>query len=543
MQSVYTRMTTMSKLKRKKLSVEESRFEQHSRIKKSNDRLCTVQDSSCSKTSTGRERWWESSELNDAERLWALTLRALCPALQSDQEESIPQLPPPSSTKTLVQKVSDWRWCSANEDADPPPDLPAPSFLTHSPPVNDCKNPSQPPAAKNMGESDSPALAGQKNYTSSPDQESGSVCDIQTAQQCRLEDKVNCVEGSELSDKHGDKFGQAGKVSEIQELTRGSKAGLDAESRAGIDARSRARGSEAGLELGSRAGIDARSRAGGSGARLEAGSRAGIDARSRAGGSGAGLEAGSRAGIDARSRAGGSGAGLNTGSRAGSRAGIDARAGGSGAGLDTGSRAGIDARAGGSGGGLDAGSREGGSGAGLDAGSRAGLDTGSRAGGSGAGKGTKTGAGGYGSRLGTIPGTGGFVSVMSTKQGAGVSGLGQRAKSGAGGSGAGGSGTGQLAISGVRGSELGLGTKSGAGQGAKSGLKGSGSELGRNSGAGGPGLGQGTKSGPEGSGTPSGSGLDCCPMCLIPFSEGFTQMECDGHLAQCLSEMHDDIIW
>ncbi|CAM4717785.1 unnamed protein product [Leuciscus chuanchicus] len=166
----------MSKLKRKKLSVEESRSEQHSRIKKSNDSLCTVtlQDSGCIKTSnvTARERWWESSELSDAERLWALTLRALCPSLQSDQEESIPQLPPPSSTTTLVQKVSDWKWCSANEVADPPPDLPAPSFLTHSPPVNDCKNPSQPPAEKNIGESDSPALADQENCTSSPDQES-----------------------------------------------------------------------------------------------------------------------------------------------------------------------------------------------------------------------------------------------------------------------------------------------------------------------------------------------------------------------------------
>ncbi|XDV49282.1 hypothetical protein PO909_018563 [Leuciscus waleckii] len=378
-------MATMSKLKRKKLSVEESRSEQHSRIKKSNDSLCTVtlQDSGCIKTSnvTARERWWESSELSDAERLWALTLRALCPSLQSDQEESIPQLPPPSSTTTLVQKVSDWKWCSANEVADPPPDLPAPSFLTHSPPVNDFKNPSQPPAAKNIGESDSPALADQENYTSSPDQESVSVCDIQTAQQCHLEDKVNCVEGRELSDKHGDKFGQAGKVSEIQELTRGSGAGLDA------------------------------------------------------------------------------------------------------------------------------GSREGGSGVGLD--------TESRAGGSGAGKGKKTGAGGYGLRLGTIPGTEGLVSVMGTKQRAGVSGSGQRAKSGAGGS-----GTGQLAISGVRGSGLGLVTKSGAGQGAKSGLEGSGSGLARNSGASGPGLGQGTKSGPEGSGTASGSGLDCCPMCLIPFSEG-----------------------
>ncbi|ROI46669.1 hypothetical protein DPX16_7787 [Anabarilius grahami] len=440
MQCVYNRMTTMSKLKRKKLSVEESRSEQHSRIKKSNDSLCTVQDSSCSKTSTGRERWWESSELNDVERLWALTLRALCPALQSDQEEPIPQLPPPSSTKTPVQKVSDWRWCNADEDTNPPPDLPAPSFLTHPQPVNDCKNPSQPPAAENMGESDPPPLADQENYISSPDQESVSVCDIQTAQQHHLE--VYGVEGRKLSDKQGDKS----QVSEMQELTIGSETGLDPESRAG--------GSGAGLDVGSSA------RASG----------AGLDVGSSARASGAGL--------DAESRAGGSGAGLDVGS---------------------------SARA--SGAGLDAESRAGGSGAGLNAGSRAG--------GSGTGKGIKTGAGGSGSGLGTIPGTEGSVSGMGIKQKAGVSGSGQRAKPGPGGS-----GTGQRANSGVRGSGLGLGTKSGAGQGAKSGLEGSGSGLERNSEAGGSGLGQGTKSGPEGSGAVSGSGLECCPMCLMPFPEG-----------------------
>ncbi|XP_048064707.1 keratin, type I cytoskeletal 9 isoform X2 [Megalobrama amblycephala] len=470
MQCVYNRMTTMSKLKRKKLSVEESRSEQHSRIKKSNESLCTVQDSSCSKTSTGRERWWESSELSDVERLWALTLRALCPALQSDQEEPIPQLPPPSSTKTPVQKVSDWRWCNADEDANPPPDLPAPSFLTHPQPVNDCKNPSHPPAAENMGESDPPPLADQENYISSPDQESVSVCDIQTTQQHHLE--VCGVEGRKLSDKQGDKFGEAGKVSEMQELTIGSGAGLDADSRAG----------------GSGAGLDADSRAGGSGA--------GLGVESRAGGSGAGLNEGSRAegsgtGLNAGSRAGGSGAGLNEGSRAG----------GSGTGLNAGSRAG------GSGTGLNAGSRAGGSGTGLNAGSRAG--------GSGTGKGIKTGAGGSGSGLGTIPGTEASASGMGIKQKAGVSGSGQRANPGAGGS-----GTGQRANSGVRGSGLGLGTKSGAGQGAKSGLEGSGSGLERNSEAVGSGLGQGKKSGPEGSGAVSGSGLECCPMCLMSFPEG-----------------------
>ncbi|KAI4902465.1 hypothetical protein NFI96_015569 [Prochilodus magdalenae] len=37
--------------------------------------------------------------------------------------------------------------------------------------------------------------------------------------------------------------------------------------------------------------------------------------------------------------------------------------------------------------------------------------------------------------------------------------------------------------------------------------------------------------------------LECCPMCLKPFPAGFSQMECDGHLAQCLSEINTDVIW
>ncbi|XP_010891531.1 translation initiation factor IF-2 [Esox lucius] len=34
-----------------------------------------------------------------------------------------------------------------------------------------------------------------------------------------------------------------------------------------------------------------------------------------------------------------------------------------------------------------------------------------------------------------------------------------------------------------------------------------------------------------------------CPMCLVPFPAGLTQMDCDAHLAKCLSEMTVDITW
>ncbi|XP_051282372.1 Fanconi anemia core complex-associated protein 20 isoform X2 [Dicentrarchus labrax] len=37
--------------------------------------------------------------------------------------------------------------------------------------------------------------------------------------------------------------------------------------------------------------------------------------------------------------------------------------------------------------------------------------------------------------------------------------------------------------------------------------------------------------------------LKSCPMCLQEYPVGFTQMDCDGHLAQCLSEVNVDVTW
>ncbi|KAF4110149.1 fibroin heavy chain [Onychostoma macrolepis] len=536
-------MTAMSKLKRKKSAIEESRCEQKTTIKKSNGSLSAEQDSSSSKTFTCRARWWESSELSDVERLWALTLRAFCPTLQSDQEECIPQLPPPSSTKTPVQKVSEWRWCSADDDVNPPPDLPAPSFLNNPPPVNEVKNPLQPPAAMNMGECSPPAIANQENHASSPDQESVSVCDVQTAQQRHLEDKVNCIEDRELSDKQGDKFDQVGKVSKTQEVTRESGAGLDVESGAGKGAKTGAGGSGSWLRTMSEAeglvsGMGTKQGAGGSGSGQKA--KSGASQRAKSGVRGSGLVQGSKSGVglDAESGpgkgvktgAGGSGSWLRTMSEAEglvSGMGTKQGAGGSGSGQKAKSGASQRAKSGVRGSGLVQGSK---SGVGLDAES-------------GPGKGVKTGAGGSGSRLRTISEA---VSSMGTKHGASGSGSWQRAKSGLGGfeSGLG-------TNSRESGSGLGQGTKSGLNLGEKSGTEESGAASGSGletklvaEGSGtATGSGLGTKSETEGSGAASGSGLECCPMCLMPFPAGFTQMQCDGHLAQCLSEIHEDIIW
>ncbi|XP_040007773.1 uncharacterized protein si:ch73-70k4.1 [Xiphias gladius] len=44
-------------------------------------------------------------------------------------------------------------------------------------------------------------------------------------------------------------------------------------------------------------------------------------------------------------------------------------------------------------------------------------------------------------------------------------------------------------------------------------------------------------------GAAPGGGLQSCPMCLLVFPIGSTQMDCDSHLAQCLSEMNVDMTW
>ncbi|XP_030277651.1 uncharacterized protein si:ch73-70k4.1 isoform X2 [Sparus aurata] len=40
-----------------------------------------------------------------------------------------------------------------------------------------------------------------------------------------------------------------------------------------------------------------------------------------------------------------------------------------------------------------------------------------------------------------------------------------------------------------------------------------------------------------------GGTLQSCPMCLLVFPAGFSQMDCDSHLAQCLSEVNMDMTW
>ncbi|XP_068270385.1 Fanconi anemia core complex-associated protein 20 [Nyctibius grandis] len=39
------------------------------------------------------------------------------------------------------------------------------------------------------------------------------------------------------------------------------------------------------------------------------------------------------------------------------------------------------------------------------------------------------------------------------------------------------------------------------------------------------------------------STLDSCPMCLMSFSGTLSQLDIDGHLAKCLSESADDVMW
>ncbi|KAJ7421474.1 Fanconi anemia core complex-associated protein 20 [Willisornis vidua] len=39
------------------------------------------------------------------------------------------------------------------------------------------------------------------------------------------------------------------------------------------------------------------------------------------------------------------------------------------------------------------------------------------------------------------------------------------------------------------------------------------------------------------------SALDSCPMCLMQFSGTLSQLDIDGHLARCLSESAEDVMW
>lgn len=269
--------------------------------------------------------------------------------------------------------------------------------------MNEVKNPLQPPAAENMGECSPPAIADQENHASSPDQESVSVCDVQTAQQRHLEDKVNCVEDRELSDKQGDKFDQVGKVSKTQEVTRGSAAGLDVESGAGKGAKTGAGGSGSWLRTmseaeGSVSGMGSKQGAGGSGSGQKA--KSGSGQRAKLGVRGSGLVLGSKPGVglDAESGpgkgiktgAGGSGSRLRTISEAVSSMGTKHRASGSGSGQRA--KSGL----GGFESGLGTNSRE--SGSGLGQGTKSGLNLGKK---SGSGLGTKLVAEGSGTATGS----------------------------------------------------------------------------------------------------------------------------------------------
>ncbi|XP_051963993.1 keratin, type I cytoskeletal 9 [Xyrauchen texanus] len=455
-------MTTMSKLKRKKSAVEECRSEQQFRIKKTNENVCTVQESNCSKTSTGSSAadavsWWERSELSDVERIWALTWRALCPTLQPNKEEYVPKLPPPSSTfpqRGPVEKVSDWRWHSPDEDVNAPPDLPAPSFLNHLPPVNDFNPHSHTPVAQNTRESGQLPLINQESHKS------------HISQQRHLEEKVNC--GHASSDKPSNKLGPVGKESECCEMEHHGKTSIKS-----CSSLVRAPSNEMveGVKLNTKAPSGDRNRqdssgmTGGQGREWEKQCQKSMSEKQVGAGGSLGrleVESGARgSGLGKKSGVGGSGSGLQTKSVRG------------GSGLSWGTR-----------------------------GSVLGLGAKSGAGGSGSGLVIKSVAGGSG--LGAKSGAGGSGSGLQTNSGPGRSGLSWGTQSEAGGSGSG------------------LGAKSGAG-----GFK---SEL-------------GVKSEAGGSEEGSGSGLECCPMCLMPFHAGFSQMECDAHLAQCLSEMNEDIAW
>ncbi|KAA0714259.1 hypothetical protein E1301_Tti007407 [Triplophysa tibetana] len=455
-------MSTMSKLKRKKPPVENCRPEQQSVVKNTSESFRRVQESHCSKTLT------DSPLPNPANTSGGMYSSASPTLIHKGSNLEVLIVNRVIFSKLLqgapVEKVSDWKWGLLNKDIDLP-DLPAPSYVLHPPPLND---PTLRP----------PTVTGES--TACTDQgEAASVCDQQPMQHQHLE-------GHASLDKQNDRLGPAMKVSQCGEITEDHGNGAVKICTSLKRPPSYEEGEKIKLSTktppvhryGQNSSVPT-GRLGREGERDVLGTQVVA--------SGAG---GSKLRVGTKQGAGGSGTQRKTKSGAGgstSGLGIQSRAGGSGSELGT------KSGAGGSGSGLRTKTGAGGSGSELG--------TKSGAGASGSGLRTKAGAGGSGSELGTKSGAGGSGSGLRTKTGAGESGSELKTKSGAGGSG----------------SEL--GTKSGTG--------GSGSGLRTKTGTEGPGSGLVTKSresmlsleikpGEE----ESKPELEFCPMCMMAFPAG-----------------------
>ncbi|KAK6303160.1 hypothetical protein J4Q44_G00256140 [Coregonus suidteri] len=118
-----------SKLKRKKLSIEEPRtdiFFRNTLIKNNESSNASIESLSSTRPVVPTEAWWSRGDLAAIESLWALTLSSALPCLEAHPWDPVPDLPTASTLSSTVDQQSEWRWCSLSEDMTPFPSSPSP---------------------------------------------------------------------------------------------------------------------------------------------------------------------------------------------------------------------------------------------------------------------------------------------------------------------------------------------------------------------------------------------------------------------------------
>ncbi|XP_029478569.2 uncharacterized protein si:ch73-70k4.1 [Oncorhynchus nerka] len=133
-----------SKLKRKKLSIEEPLtdiFSRNTLIKNNESSSASIKSLRSTRPVVPSETWWSSGDLAAVESLWALTLSSALPCLDAHPWDPVPDLPTASTLSSNVDQQIEWRWCSVSEDMTPLPSSPlstptAPHCSTPDSPLN-----------------------------------------------------------------------------------------------------------------------------------------------------------------------------------------------------------------------------------------------------------------------------------------------------------------------------------------------------------------------------------------------------------------------
>ncbi|XP_024257567.1 translation initiation factor IF-2 [Oncorhynchus tshawytscha] len=134
-----------SKLKRKKLSIEEPLtdiFSRNTLIKNNESSSASIKSLRSTRPVVPTETWWSRGDLAAVESLWALTLSSALPCLDAHPWDPVPDLPTASTLSSNVDQQIEWRWCSLSEDMTPLPSSPSSPLSTSTAPH--CSTPDSP---------------------------------------------------------------------------------------------------------------------------------------------------------------------------------------------------------------------------------------------------------------------------------------------------------------------------------------------------------------------------------------------------------------